>query len=49
MKKVLIASTVVILGLAGCGQIYNREPVGIGFHTDELTLSPCACIRVWRG
>jgi len=49
MKKVFLAATVIILGLAGCGQIYDREPVGIGFDNDELKLSPCACLRVWRG
>ena len=47
MKKFLIA---LFLGLtlAGCGQIYDREPVGIGYDTNELKLSPCACIMVYR-
>jgi hypothetical protein len=47
MKKFLVA---VFLGLtlAGCGQIYDREPVGIGYDTNELKLSPCACIMVYR-
>lgn len=47
MKKFILA---MFLGLtlAGCGQIYDREPVGIGYDTNELKLSPCACIMVYR-
>jgi hypothetical protein len=37
-----------MLVLAGCGQVYDRVPIGIGFDNDELKLSPCACLRVWR-
>ena len=39
----------MVLALAGCGQVYNREAVGIGYDNDELKLSPCACLRVWQG
>ncbi|MDR1071437.1 MAG: hypothetical protein LBL21_02240 [Rickettsiales bacterium] len=48
MKK-LFALSVLILSLAGCGQVYDREPVGIGYDNDELKLSPCACMKVYRG
>ena len=47
MKK-LILGLFVVLALAGCGQIYDREPVGVGYDTNELKLSPCACIMVYR-
>lgn len=47
MKKIILG---LFLGLvlAGCGQIYDREPVGIGYDTNELKLSPCACMMVYR-
>ncbi|MCL2538472.1 MAG: membrane lipoprotein lipid attachment site-containing protein [Alphaproteobacteria bacterium] len=48
MKKVIFA-LLTVFALAGCGQVYDREPVGIGFDNDELKLSPCACIRVFQG
>ena len=50
MKKFLmiLALLVVGLGIAGCGQIYDREPVGIGYDNNELKLSPCACILVYQ-
>lgn len=47
MKKFILAAFVG-LTLAGCGQIYDREPVGVGYDTNELKLSPCACIMVYR-
>jgi len=47
MKKVLIGFFVA-LALAGCGQVYDREPVGVGFDNNELKLSPCACIMVYQ-
>jgi hypothetical protein len=47
MKK-LVLGIFVGLALAGCGQIYDREPVGVGYDTNELKLSPCACIMVYR-
>ncbi|MDR1826453.1 MAG: hypothetical protein LBQ49_02050 [Rickettsiales bacterium] len=46
-KKLLLAA-LVVLGLAGCGQVYDREPVGIGYDNDELKLSPCACLKVYN-
>ena len=50
MRKILIIGTLVIvgLGLAGCGQIYDNEPVSIGYDNNELKLSPCACILVYQ-
>ena len=48
MKKVFLG-LVVALALAGCGQVYDREPVGVGYDTNELKLSPCACIMVFQG
>ena len=47
MKK-MILGLFIGLALAGCGQIYDREPVGVGYDTNELKLSPCACIMVYR-
>jgi uncharacterized protein YceK len=47
LKKFLLGFFVV-LALAGCGQVYNREPVSVGYDNDELKLSPCACMMVWR-
>ncbi|MDR1337893.1 MAG: hypothetical protein LBJ73_02600 [Rickettsiales bacterium] len=47
MKKILLA-VFVALALAGCGQVYDREPVGVGYDNDELKLSPCACIMVYQ-
>ena len=47
MKRFLLGFFVV-LALAGCGQVYDREPVGIGFDNNELKLSPCACIMVYN-
>jgi uncharacterized protein YceK len=48
MKKILLAIFIGV-ALAGCGQVYDREPIGVGYDNDELKLSPCACIRVWQG
>ena len=50
MKKILmvLALLVVGFGIVGCGQIYDREPVGIGYDNNELKLSPCACILVYQ-
>ena len=50
MKKVLAicALVLVVFSMSGCGQIYDREPVGIGYDNNELKLSPCACILVYK-
>ena len=48
MKRFL-ALVFVGLALAACGQVYDREPVGVGFDNNELKLSPCACLRVFQG
>jgi uncharacterized protein YceK len=47
MKKIAFL-TVMVLALAGCGQVYDRDPVGVGYDTDELKLSPCACMIVYQ-
>ena len=50
MKKILaiFALVVVVFSMAGCGQIYDAEPVSIGYDNNELKLSPCACVLVYR-
>ena len=48
MSKKLILLFFVGL-LAGCGifgSYYEPEPVEIGKATDELKMSPCACLQV---
>ena len=47
VKKVFLG-LFVALCLAGCGQVYDREPVGVGYDNNELKLSPCACIMVYQ-
>lgn len=50
MKKFLVILTLAVasFSMAGCGQIYDAEPVSIGYDNNELKLSPCACILVYR-
>lgn len=50
MKKLLALVMLIIVGmsLAGCGQVYDSEPVSIGYDNNELKLSPCACILVYQ-
>lgn len=50
MKKFLAICAFIVVGLSvvGCGQIYDREPVSIGYDNNELKLSPCACILVYQ-
>ncbi len=46
MKK-LFGILVLGLALSSCsGNVYNRDPVGVGDDNAELKLSPCACIKV---
>lgn len=47
MKKIILG-VFIALALAGCGQVYDREPVGVGYDNNELKLSPCACIMVYQ-
>ena len=51
MRKFIIRFFAVLtltFAIGGCGQVYDREPVGIGYDNDELKLSPCACMAVYR-
>lgn len=48
MKRTLLFILTVFM-VAGCGQVYDKEPVGVGYDNDELKLSPCACMMVYRG
>ena len=50
MKKFLMICALLVVagGIAACGQIYDREPVSIGYDNNELKLSPCACILVYH-
>ena len=44
-SKTLIV--LILFLLAGCFRsYYEAEPVGIGKGSDELKLSPCACMEV---
>ena len=37
----------VLFMLSGCfGSYYEPEPVGIGRGSNELKLSPCACMEI---
>ncbi|MDR0803967.1 MAG: hypothetical protein LBO08_02665 [Rickettsiales bacterium] len=47
MKKLALLG-LVIVALAGCGQVYDRSPVGVGYDSNELKLSPCACMLVYN-
>ena len=44
-KKMMLV--LVLFMLSGCfGSYYEPEPVGIGKGSDELKLSPCACMHM---
>lgn len=44
-SKMLIL--MVLFMLSGCfGSYYEPEPVGIGRGSNELKLSPCACMEI---
>ncbi len=45
MKKFFAVS--LLLLVSGCGgQMYEPDPVGVGYDVNELKMSPCACIKV---
>ncbi|MBO7053681.1 MAG: hypothetical protein J6W27_04595 [Alphaproteobacteria bacterium] len=50
MKKFLMICALLTVcgGLVGCGQIYDAEPVSIGYDNNELKLSPCACVLIYQ-
>ena len=35
MRKILLGFFVAV-ALAGCGQVYDREPVGVGYDNNDL-------------
>ncbi|MBQ9732369.1 MAG: hypothetical protein IJV97_04720 [Alphaproteobacteria bacterium] len=42
-----LLALIAIFALSGCfGTYYEPEPVGIGRGSNELKLSPCACMEV---
>ncbi len=48
MYKNLVLVLILLL-LSACGlfgSYYEPEPVGVGKASDELKLSPCACLQV---
>ncbi len=45
VKKALIVA-VLTAGVAACGSIFEKEPVGIGKDISELKRSPCACMML---
>lgn len=45
-KNVMLVLILLLLSACGLfGSYYEPEPVGIGRASDELKLSPCACMR----
>lgn len=45
--QVKLLILLVLFILSGCyGSYYEPEPVGIGTGSDELKLSPCACMEI---
>lgn len=46
MIKNFLAMVALCLFVAGCGTMYETEPVGTGYDINELKLSPCSCIQI---
>lgn len=48
MKKHLLLLGILglIVLMAACGSVYEKEPVGIGPDYSELKKSPCACLEL---
>ena len=45
-KNVMLVLILLLLSACGLfGSYYEPEPVGIGRASDELKLSPCACMQ----
>ena len=42
----LLGATLMLSACGLFGSYYEPEPVGIGRASDELKLSPCACMQV---
>ena len=45
-KLILLFFVCVLSGCGIFGSYYEPEPVEIGKATDELKMSPCACLQV---
>lgn len=46
-KKVILVLVLLLLSACGIfGSYYEPETVGVGKGSDELKLSPCACLQV---
>ena len=46
-KKLILLLVICLLSACGIfGSYYEPEPVEIGKATDELKMSPCACLQV---
>lgn len=46
-KKIMLLFVLMLLSACGLfGSYYEPEPVGVGKGSDELKLSPCACMQV---
>ena len=42
-----LLAVMVVFMLSGCfGSYYEPEPVGVGKGSDELKLTPCACLQL---
>ena len=47
MKRIIyISLACLVVVLAACGSIYEKQPVGIGPEYSELKKSPCACLEL---
>ncbi len=46
-KNIMLVLILMLLSACGLfGSLYEPEPVGIGRASEELKLSPCACMQV---
>ena len=46
-KNIMLVLILVLLSACGLfGSYYEPEPVGIGRASDELKMSPCACMQL---
>ncbi len=45
MKKILSIFLLVLISSCS-GNMYEPDPVGVGYDVNELKMSPCACLQV---